>query len=314
MGQIVAVNANTLKVVPCKCNDGEFDSFHISGETNVDLTQRFIQNRGFFITQIAFSKKGKYMAVNTHTTIYVFLVTITTHNNSEKVEYTKIFELPGIHGEPFYLLGFIGTCTGGASEDSDYLIATKEHNIHIYDYVGGELMKILDCPLNERVISLECHPQTFKYVRPLIVTGTTGGNILFWTKTIVENWSAFSPEFDELECNELYVERENEYDEDCDADENNKPSKLLISDVNDSNIIIDIFERPNDMPINEYEQEAIYIPTVPLRDGEEDDDTLDYEEYHPKPQRKKAKRRQPPKKKRASYSSDEDEDDEDYFD
>ncbi|KAG2383002.1 hypothetical protein C9374_004969 [Naegleria lovaniensis] len=312
MGQIVAINTHSLKVVPH--NGGE--PFHISGEANVDLSQRIIQNRGYFITQIAFSKKGKYIAVNTQTTIYVFLVTINVKKNSEYVEYAKIFELPSIHNEPFYLLSFIGTSTGGASEDSDYLIATKEHNIHIYDYISGDLMKILDCPLNERVISLECHPQTFKYIRPLIVTGTTGGNILFWTKTIVENWSAFSPEFDELECNELYIERENEYDEDCDANVDNKPLKLLISDVNDPNIIIDIFERPSDMPINEYEQEAIYIPTAPLRDGEEDDNYFDHpQEHEEKPQRKKPKRRHPPKKKRASYSSDDDDDDdEDYFD
>ena len=44
------------------------------------------------------------------------------------------------------------------------------------------------------------------------------GVIYLWAKDYTENWSAFAPDFKELEENEEYVEREDEFDIMPDAD------------------------------------------------------------------------------------------------
>lgn len=80
-----------------------------------------------------------------------------------------------------------------------------EHKIYIWDR-AGRLVKILEGP-KEALIDLAWHP-----VRPIIVSVSLTGLIYIWAKDYVENWSAFAPDFKELEENEEYVEREDEFD------------------------------------------------------------------------------------------------------
>ncbi|KAG1342044.1 hypothetical protein COCNU_05G002730 [Cocos nucifera] len=59
----------------------------------------------------------------------------------------------------------------------------------------------------EALIDLARHP-----VHPLVVSGSVSGLVYIWAKDYIENWSAFAPDFKELEENEEYVEREDEFD------------------------------------------------------------------------------------------------------
>ena len=59
----------------------------------------------------------------------------------------------------------------------------------------------------EGLADLAWHP-----TRPVVASVSMSGVIYLWAKDYTENWSAFAPDFKELEENEEYVEREDEFD------------------------------------------------------------------------------------------------------
>ena len=95
------------------------------------------------------------------------------------------------------------------SGDGEWVVggsASKgEHKIYIWDR-AGHLVKILEGP-KEALIDLAWHP-----VHPIVVSVSLTGLVYIWAKDYTENWSAFAPDFKELEENEEYVEREDEFD------------------------------------------------------------------------------------------------------
>lgn len=95
------------------------------------------------------------------------------------------------------------------SGDGEWVISASaskgEHKIYIWDR-AGHLVKILEGP-KEQLIDLAWHP-----VHPIIVSVSLTGLVYIWAKDYTENWSAFAPDFKELEENEEYVEREDEFD------------------------------------------------------------------------------------------------------
>ena len=95
-----------------------------------------------------------------------------------------------------------------------------EHKLQIWDQ-AGPLVKILEGP-KEAVIDLAWHP-----AEPTIATVSVTGFVYIWAKEHVENWSAFAPDFEELEENEEYVEREDEFDLNPREEEVNKISLLV---------------------------------------------------------------------------------------
>jgi len=101
------------------------------------------------------------------------------------------------------------------SGDGEWVVggsASKgEHKIYIWDR-AGHLVKILEGP-KEALIDLAWHP-----VRPIVVSVSLCGIVYIWAKEYIENWSAFAPDFKEIEENEEYVEREDEFDLNPDTD------------------------------------------------------------------------------------------------
>lgn len=153
------------------------------------------------------------------------------------------------------------------SGDGEWVVggsASKgEHKIYIWDR-AGHLVKILEGP-KEALIDLAWHP-----VRPIVVSVSLCGIVYIWAKEYIENWSAFAPDFKEIEENEEYVEREDEFDLNPDTD------NVKGSDVNeDEDVdIVTVEKDPNFSDSDMSEEELRYLPVSPIPDVPEQEDRL----------------------------------------
>ncbi|KAL1531521.1 protein RBL-like [Salvia divinorum] len=153
------------------------------------------------------------------------------------------------------------------SGDGEWVVggsASKgEHKIYIWDR-AGHLVKILEGP-KEALIDLAWHP-----IKPVVVSVSLTGLVYIWAKDYTENWSAFAPDFKELEENEEYVEREDEFDL---VPETEKVKDLGINEDED----IDILNTDGDSDFSDSDMsqgEIRFLPPDPCPDVPEMEDGL----------------------------------------
>ena len=84
-----------------------------------------------------------------------------------------------------------------------------EHVVHVWSTADEAPTAVLEGPPDaDGVLALAWHPES----GVLATLGTGTGRVLLWACAVAENWSAFAPDFRELEENEEYAEREDEFD------------------------------------------------------------------------------------------------------
>nr|AFK42526.1 unknown [Lotus japonicus] len=158
---------------------------------------------------------------------------------------TKVhWKAPGFSGDGEWVVG------GSASKG--------EHKIYVWDR-AGHLVKILEGP-KEALVDLAWHP-----VHPIVVSVSLNGLVYIWAKDYTENWSAFAPDFKELEENEEYVEREDEFDLIPETE------KVKGSDINEDEEV-DIMEFDKDAAFSDSDmsqEELCFLPATPSRDSPE---------------------------------------------
>lgn len=103
--------------------------------------------------------------------------------------------------------------------------STRQHALYIWETENGSIKKMLQGTKGELLLDVQWHP-----LRP-IVASISSGLISIWARPQIENWSAFAPDFQELEENMEYDERESEFDLE---DEDNHPDTKKEADVDDS--------------------------------------------------------------------------------
>lgn len=175
---------------------------------------------GSVIKNIIFSRNGMYLLTNSSDRIIRIYENLLPLKDSLKtLEVNETYELESLKEVGSKCLSlfreFQDSVTKGHwkapcfSGDSDWVVggsASKgEHKIYIWDR-AGLLVKILEGP-KEALVDLAWHP-----VKPIVVSVSVTGLLYIWVKDYIENWSAFAPDFRELEENEEYAEQEDEFD------------------------------------------------------------------------------------------------------
>jgi len=154
------------------------------------------------------------------------------------------------------------------SGDGEYVCAgsARQHALYIWEKSMGNLVKILHGTKGEVLLDVVWHP-----VRP-IVASISQGVVTVWAQQQVENWSAFAPDFKELDENVDYEERESEFDvEDEDRSVQLNEEEKLGDDIEvdvDKSAPIPAFCSSDE---EEEEKDALlYLPIAPeIEDPEE---------------------------------------------
>lgn len=154
------------------------------------------------------------------------------------------------------------------SGDGEYVCAgsARQHALYVWEKSVGNLVKILHGTKGELLLDVVWHP-----VRP-IITSISSGLVSIWAQNQVENWSAFAPDFKELDENVEYEERESEFD----IDDEDKSVDLSAEAKHDEEIEVDVVKVD---PIaafcssdEEYEEEGAlqFLPMAPEVEDPED--------------------------------------------
>lgn len=236
---------------------------------------------GAVIKNIVFSRNGQYLLTNSNDrTIRIYENLLPLKNalkaldeSNETLDEIGEFEKLKVVGSKCLALfrefqdsitrvHWKAPCFSG---DGEWVVggaASKgEHKIYIWDR-AGHLVKILEGP-KEALIDLAWHP-----VHPIVVSVSLTGLVYIWAKDYTENWSAFAPDFKELEENEEYVEREDEFDL---IPETEKVKELDVNEDEDVDIVM--VEKDSAFSDSDMSQEEIcFLPADPCPDVPEQQD------------------------------------------
>ncbi|XP_076923108.1 protein RBL-like [Bidens hawaiensis] len=145
------------------------------------------------------------------------------------------------------------------SGDSEWVVggsASKgEHKIYIWGR-DGLLVKLLEGP-KEALVDLAWHP-----TQPIVVSVSLMGLVYIWVKDYTENWSAFAPDFKELDENEEYVEQEDEFDLIPDLEK----GKGSCVDEDDEVDIVTVEKNSTFSDSDISQEELCYLPAYPFPD------------------------------------------------
>lgn len=141
--------------------------------------------------------------------------------------------------------------------------SARHHALYIWETEDGSIKKMLEGTKGELLLDVQWHPY-----KP-IVASVSSGMVSIWARAEIENWSAYAPDFKELEENEEYDERESEFDIE---DEDNK-KEVVEKQEEEEDVIVDVEGfQPEDYLISSDEEEVDkkalqYIP-ISLEDYE----------------------------------------------
>lgn len=238
-GKITIINASTLEVK---------NSYRISTATNANTA----------IKSIEFSRRGSSFLVNSQDrVIRVFnRESVLAYKEGKEPEATqKLQDL--VNRTLWKKCAFSG--------DGEFIVAgsSRQHALYIWERSIGSLVKILHGTKGELLVDVVWHP-----IRPIICS-VANGLVSIWSQTHVENWSAFAPDFKELDENIEYEERESEFDltdEDKEEQLNNSNDMQDELEIDVETVEPPLYYSSGDEPD---EDNLFYLPVAPDIDDPE---------------------------------------------
>ncbi|KAG2498136.1 hypothetical protein HYH03_003894 [Edaphochlamys debaryana] len=157
-----------------------------------------------------------------------------------------------------------GACFSCDAEHVVGAAATKALlHLYIWNRPLGNMERILEGP-KEGALDLAWHP-----LRSLLLSAATSGRIYIWAKVHAENWSAFAPDFKELDENTEYVEREDEFDWNTPA-AGPDAAAASAAPAEDAPPVLDILSRDPEPCFSSDDEETadelLYLPVVVERE------------------------------------------------
>lgn len=177
-----------------------FDSNSLDLLTSFQVTTGSSTTTG--IKSIEFARKGSNFLVNSSDRIIrVYDGDLVKSSNGEPQPVEPVQKLQDLVNRTQWKK----CCFSG---DAEFICAgsARQHDLYIWDMAHGNLVKILHGQKGEHLLDVVWHPN-----RPIIAS-VASGVISVWAQTHAENWSAYAPNFKELDENEEYDERESEFD------------------------------------------------------------------------------------------------------
>ncbi|SMN22629.1 similar to Saccharomyces cerevisiae YAR003W SWD1 Subunit of the COMPASS (Set1C) complex [Maudiozyma saulgeensis] len=116
---------------------------------------------------------------------------------------------------------------------AEYLVASPHgsstHELYLWETTSGSLVRVLE-GAEEELMAIDWD---FKGMK-IASTGLETGDIYLWSLVIQPKWSALAPDFEEIEENIDYQEKEDEFDDDDIDDENE--NKIILTKEEDTPI------------------------------------------------------------------------------
>lgn len=247
-GKITVINTDTLK---------ELTSFRISTATNANTA----------IKSIEFARRGNSFLVNSQDRV------IRVFNRDDVIKFKGEGKEPEATQKLQDLVNRTLWKKCAFSGDGEFIVAgsSRQHALYIWERSIGSLVKILHGTKGELLVDVVWHP-----IRSIICS-VANGLVSIWSQTHVENWSAFAPDFKEIDENIEYEERESEFDlEDEDKEE------LLNTNhdqTEESEIDVEAVEKPLYYSSGDEPDDGClyYLPIAPEIDDPEGDITHGYD-------------------------------------
>lgn len=135
--------------------------------------------------------------------------------------------------------------------------SARQHALYIWEADNGGIKKMLQGTRGELLLDVQWHP-----LRP-IVASISSGIISIWARPQIENWSAFAPDFRELEENMEYEERESEFDVE---DEDNLHETSKEADTDLSEVDVDTYQPDKELLSSDEEDlDTSYLEFIPIK-------------------------------------------------